>query len=711
MERKLELFPNKSSFDYISLKGLATRYLDEGKERIELAGFQRGAVWKGWQVEALWDSLLRWFPIGSLLMARSTEFSVGIQNPIFSSSGKSNNIVENGYGDNIFILIDGQQRSNAIALGFLTAEHPKFREAGARLWIDLAAPMTTKQFKTVFYLCTQDNPFGENITAQQKRDALESIQQDDRDDSEIDLKDSYPYKAELPIPFAEFVKVIEKSRNLEEIKEELFSGNNLHVSPIVQGWLKEKILEEPTWVVGSFIIDSIREVVTEEKYKIPIILFEKKNDQVESKELGILFERINVNGTTPPQAELFYSALKLMNPMIGNYVAEVNKKQNLKGILKPTDIVLTAIRLVKSDVTEIRLKDFEKITSDGKEQLLDLLKIHNGEDSVFSKLFQFTYDTLHYRGGKDIGLPRQLILRLKPRVWQTIMQWLYFKFPDGDAKITSVDRLNFIQFAVLDALDYLIFTIWWRGYSRYVLDQRISRVLTESIKGQVQFSARSVFKQIKSLLVNDHLDNNSTFHIFTPEEYYNWLKPTRNNEINWGYGYGGNVILMYSQREYLAKWESLNDIDKDHIIPYAWMVFSGPVGTSRFWLAKNLEVVARSTIRDNPGNFRFWPATLNRQYQDRQPTDKYLSTEKRKQLDDNHKKRELYTVNDILKASFVSDEILAMITELELKKAKKGDRRVWTEDQVQLMQKIVYGRSRLMYENLYNALLFNKIEE
>ena len=78
-----KLFTDDSSFDFISLKRLAKSYLENtGTERIELAGFQRGAAWKGWQVEALWDSLFRWFPIGSLLLARSTEFSdVGSREP------------------------------------------------------------------------------------------------------------------------------------------------------------------------------------------------------------------------------------------------------------------------------------------------------------------------------------------------------------------------------------------------------------------------------------------------------------------------------------------------------------------------------------------------------------------------------------------------------------------------------------------------------
>ena len=70
-----KLFTENGSFDFISLQRLAKSYLEDSGERIELAGFQRGAVWKASNVEALWDSLLRWFPIGSILLARAKEFN------------------------------------------------------------------------------------------------------------------------------------------------------------------------------------------------------------------------------------------------------------------------------------------------------------------------------------------------------------------------------------------------------------------------------------------------------------------------------------------------------------------------------------------------------------------------------------------------------------------------------------------------------------
>ena len=43
------------------------------KSKISLPSLQRGFVWKTSQIESLWDSLLRGYPIGALLMNKVAE--------------------------------------------------------------------------------------------------------------------------------------------------------------------------------------------------------------------------------------------------------------------------------------------------------------------------------------------------------------------------------------------------------------------------------------------------------------------------------------------------------------------------------------------------------------------------------------------------------------------------------------------------------------
>ena len=62
--------------------------------KLRIPNIQRGLVWKPIQVELLWDSILRGFPIGSMLVLHHEDSFVPDE------------------------ILDGQQRANAIINGF-----------------------------------------------------------------------------------------------------------------------------------------------------------------------------------------------------------------------------------------------------------------------------------------------------------------------------------------------------------------------------------------------------------------------------------------------------------------------------------------------------------------------------------------------------------------------------------------------------------------
>src|ERR1035437_6184672 len=87
-------------------------------KQVALPTVQRGFVWKPSQIENLWDSLLRGYPVGSFVL---------------SYDGSSN-------GSNAPLdLLDGQQRATAICLGF---GNQAFRQSAdqAKVFIDLESP-------------------------------------------------------------------------------------------------------------------------------------------------------------------------------------------------------------------------------------------------------------------------------------------------------------------------------------------------------------------------------------------------------------------------------------------------------------------------------------------------------------------------------------------------------------------------------------------
>lgn len=114
-----------------------------------LPSLQRGAVWKPNQIELLWDSILRGFPIGALVLCRILE-SQHTRRGIharYSTSTKfaSNNAPQQWNGETPFThhILDGQQRANAIALGYLDPYRVDCEKGGntdfeTLLWLDLA---------------------------------------------------------------------------------------------------------------------------------------------------------------------------------------------------------------------------------------------------------------------------------------------------------------------------------------------------------------------------------------------------------------------------------------------------------------------------------------------------------------------------------------------------------------------------------------------
>ena len=69
------MFESGTPFEMVPLSKLSEDLLGQSPEKIGLPAFQRNAVWSEEKVEALWDSLLCRFPIGSILLARKNDFA------------------------------------------------------------------------------------------------------------------------------------------------------------------------------------------------------------------------------------------------------------------------------------------------------------------------------------------------------------------------------------------------------------------------------------------------------------------------------------------------------------------------------------------------------------------------------------------------------------------------------------------------------------
>jgi hypothetical protein len=181
------------------------------KREFELPNVQRGFIWKPHQIENLWDSLLRRFPTGSIII--------------------------NKMQDGKYQLLDGQQRTTSIALGFADLGGEKKNcgilnssAADIRIFIDTRKPERDKEGRCfAFRVITRSHPWGyqhldnsKPLTANNKTKAREDLWKikDPFEDGIMDR--AYPYDACAPLPLNIFTNALmNKDKTLGEIEKEL----------------------------------------------------------------------------------------------------------------------------------------------------------------------------------------------------------------------------------------------------------------------------------------------------------------------------------------------------------------------------------------------------------------------------------------------------------------------------------------------------------
>ena len=191
-----EWFLEHASFSLLSLDEVAAA-VNARPQRIRLPSFQRDAAWDWADIELLWDSVLRGYPLGSILLAKARPEQVVAIRELRKHREASAKATLGASESDALILLDGQQRASAIAIGL----RPWNLEHEARLWLDLSLP---KSDSYGFRLCSLTLPWGPEVSAAQRRRAQECLGQTlPKDSSALDL--TWPARAKVPVPFAELV--------------------------------------------------------------------------------------------------------------------------------------------------------------------------------------------------------------------------------------------------------------------------------------------------------------------------------------------------------------------------------------------------------------------------------------------------------------------------------------------------------------------------
>ena len=337
-----------------TLKQIANWQLGGTKSNVELPDLQRGFVWKPKQIEDLWDSILRGYPIGSFLLSKEK---------------------------NKFSLLDGQQRATAIFLGlynpFENSNEAKAWSIKSQLpvvWIDIAPEYKPKLSLYAIRVVTNSHPWGYQIqnndirlTESDRRSAIEIFRKNPNNQvigyTKFENTSVFPYDCSYPIPLSffleaenatEVLKMVEKYlpdyiktkrgdfQNKEEFIQKLNNDLKVNINEILNQIKCIKLIEIHANVVSE-------EVVQQEN----------------QEENPTLFQRINSSGTTLSGDDLIYSIYKTIFPGTKDIVEGIGL-----SFIPPTQVISLITRIAVSDtendrfVKKLNIRDFQNKIKD-----------------------------------------------------------------------------------------------------------------------------------------------------------------------------------------------------------------------------------------------------------------------------------------------------------------------------------------------------------
>lgn len=298
---------------------------------------QRGAVWEPQQIEMLWDSIFRGFPIGSIVVIKKGQNGQRDKSIETQTKGDARLIPERNASHHI---LDGQQRCNAIAWGFADPWDEDICD-DVVLWLDLnpkegLLKNTTRKY--LFRLTTKAHPWGfqhgdesKYLDTRQRgyfRDKLIKVKQvseqlpnnlkEKLDEHNVDIRPSpklsLPYDANFPVPVFLLFKHFKKGMiEWEALAEEDF----VKFAEVWSG------IEFSSLIKNNDIRENIKSGLSmaEQSNLIALEAPDKFQDSIENIEQ--IFQRLNGQGTPLDNEELIYSMIKAYWPEIENVMSKL----------------------------------------------------------------------------------------------------------------------------------------------------------------------------------------------------------------------------------------------------------------------------------------------------------------------------------------------------------------------------------------------------
>ncbi|AEF80110.1 DUF262 domain-containing protein [Leadbettera azotonutricia] len=623
----------------LSLTTIANWQLNNDDSNVMLPSMQRGFVWKYAQIENLWDSLLRKFPIGSFL---------------FSKAGENKNY-----------LMDGQQRATAIALGFYNPFIENMTAWSIKgslpvIWLDIK-PDTTDlgDRKYLFRVTTRSQPWGYRQNSNQnrgilsvadKRSALKIFEQfpdnNGKGYTTFSNKTVFPYDSYYPIPLSFFLDkifykqmsnsgdiadaVIEDCRTF--LPEYLVTKYNYFSS-------KEKFIEKLEKNLYETLENICKKLIEIKDTKINYdlvgdeVLLTEDNIEDDSAD-PTLFVRINSSGTSLSGDDLIYSIYKALFPQTKDLVEKIGR-----SFIPPTQIINIASRIAMSELepdrkyhTKLNVKTFqERLKRKGfRNKLTDL--IGNDISSPIKQAFDVAIDTLLLTD--SVNVPPILVkdfIKSSQTLFLFLIYWIYKNnfIIANENKKPCVAKLMVCSYFSLSGEEETVQGFWEHNstadFWTKPLNEYFGKTLLPVIAPEMLYDYYANTTVMKHFTDIDYAKENDIWELprtikvgMAIVEYYkNISKKFTDEQISNYFSMFINKIfylkklVLFAQRDYINKefsdFNQLDDLedtdspwDQDHIYPDSWIYYKqGILDSIREW---NTSI----------GNFRALSLTQNR---------------------------------------------------------------------------------------------------
>ena len=322
--------------------GINNNKIKNEKVSVSIPVLQRGLVWGAQQIEFLWDSILREFPVGSFVVCKAIE----------NQEKKTESQEERELPE--FHMLDGQQRAYAIALAFqdpFLVDSPK--RVDSIIWIDLAPDekIATSSRKFLIRLTTLSHPWG--YRADEASGILKAhyIRKELEGSRRLKPVELYPFDAKCPIPLAWILSSYCEDEDCfrENILKKLEGDSHRWSASSLKKIKTEniRVKELHRAIKGVF------------KFSIPVLKIPSLEDgDEEISDVEVLFQRLNRQGSLLQGEELQYSMIKAYWPDV-QYVVEKIKNCRIPA----SRIIILGVRLALTRPNAERLHFGLKISA------------------------------------------------------------------------------------------------------------------------------------------------------------------------------------------------------------------------------------------------------------------------------------------------------------------------------------------------------------